>query len=381
MRKQLALAFSTIAVGVAGCLLIVEIALRFLPVFDGVYLQAVDKDHPIARLEPSRPLTYSVGWRMARTTQNRVNNDGFIHDEEYRSEEQHPTAAIIGDSYVEALMLPHAKTLQGLLGIESGTNGRVYSFGISGAPMSQYLMWAQHARQRYAADALVFVIVATDFDESLLKYRRRTGFHYFDGDLQRCNLILTRLDHRPNRLRPLLQHSALLQYLVFNLGLLEGERRQAWLRRLAAGNGGDGPADGRRHESATLERRNNELPDTRNADSVCAIRTFFRLLPEIVELAPDRILFVLDGLRASTAKARAAAEQGYFAQMRGHFLMEAATRGYHVIDADLLFEKHRRADESGFEMPQDVHLNANAHALVAEQIINSLLFRDLFPPR
>ena len=379
MRNQLALALSSVAIGVVGCLLMVEIALRFLPVFDGVYLQAVDKDRPVARLQPNRPLTYSVGWRMARATQNRVNNDGFVHDDEYRLEEQHPTAAIIGDSYVEALMLPHAKTMQGLLGKEVGTAGRAYSFGISGAPMSQYLIWAQHARQRYAADALVFVIVATDFDESLLKYRMRTGFHYFDGDLQRCSLQLVRLDHRPNRLRPLLQHSALLQYLVFNLGLLEGERRQAWLRSFAASDTGDGSTGARGLETATLNRRANDSPASRSADSVCAIRTFFRLLPELVNLTPDRILFVLDGLRAYTATTRAAAAQGYFGQMRQHFLMEAAARGYQVIDADPLFEKHRGADESGFEMPQDVHWNAKAHALVAEHIRRSPLFRDLFP--
>ena len=357
----------------------VEIALRFLPVFDGVYLQAVNNDRPIARLQPNRPLTYSVGWSMARATQNHVNNDGFVHDEDYRREEQRPTAAIIGDSYVEALMLPHAKTVQGLLGKAAGMAGRVYSFGISGAPMSQYLIWAQHARQHYAANALVFVIVATDFDESLLKYRKRTGFHYFDGDLQRCKLQLTRLNHRPNRLRPLLQHSALLQYLVFNLGLLEGERRQAWLRSFAASDAGDIAADARVIESATRDRRMKNSPASRNADSLCAIRTFFHLLPELVDLAPDRILFVLDGLRARTSEARAAAEQGYFAQMRRRFLMEAATRGYQVIDADPLFETQRGADESEFEMPQDVHWNANAHALVAEQIMKSPLFRDLFP--
>jgi hypothetical protein len=379
VRQQLTLALSSVAIGVVGCLLMVEIALRFLPVFDGVYLQAVDKDRPVARLQPNRPLTYSVGWRLARATQNRVNNDGFVHDDEYRPEEQRPTAAIIGDSYVEALMLPHAETMQGLLGKEAGAAGRVYSFGISGAPMSQYLIWAQHARQRYAADALVFVIVATDFDESLLKYRMRTGFHYFDGDLQQCSLKLTRLDHQPNRLRPLLQHSALLQYLVFNLGLLEGERRQAWLRRFAASGASDASADARTLEATTRDRRAKSSPDTRTSDSLCAIRTFFHLLPELVDLAPERILFVLDGLRAYTATARAAAEQGYFAQMRQHFLIEATTRGYQVIDTDPLFEKQGESDESGFEMPQDVHWNANAHALVAEQIMKSPLFRNLFP--
>ena len=355
-----------------------EISLRFLPVFDGVYLQPVDKDRPVARMEPNRPLTYSVGWSMARSTQNRVNNDGFVHDHDYRVDKDRKSAAIIGDSYVEALMLPHAKTLQGHLGTAAGSKGDAYSFGISGAPMSQYLIWAQYARERYGADALVFVIVATDFDESLLKYRARTGFHYFDGDLEQCDLQIIRLDHRPNPLRPLLRNSTLLQYLVFNLGLLEGEQRQTWLRSIADRNTSDTVSEGQIDEPATPKRRAIAPPNNRIADSRCAVRTFFRLLPEMTRLGPDRILFVLDGLKAYTAEARAVAEKEYFSLMRQYFLTEAADRGYDVVDADPLFKKRRQENNNVFEMPQDVHWNANAHALIAEQIKGTTFFRKLF---
>ena len=378
MLRQITLALSAIAIGIGACLLAMEITLRFLPVFDGVYLQPVDKDLPVARMEPNRPLTYSVGWSMARSTQNRVNNDGFVHDHDYRVDDKRTTAAIIGDSYVEALMLPHAETLQGLIGTAVGTKGNAYSFGISGAPMSQYLIWAQYAREHYEAEALVVVIVATDFDESLLKYRARTGFHYFDGDLAHCNLRLIRLDHHPNPLRPLLRNSALLQYLVFNLGLLEGEQRQAWLRSIADRTTIDAVSEGQIDEPATPKRRAITPPNNRIADSKCAVRTFFRLLPEMSGLSPDRILFVLDGLKTYTPEARSVAKKGYFSTMRQYFLTEAAVRGYGVVDADPLFKKRRQENNDVFEMPKDVHWNANAHALIAEQIKGTSLFRKLF---
>lgn len=376
--RQTALTLSAVAIGISACLLVMEVSLRFLPVFDGVYLQPVDKDHPVARMEPNRPLTYSVGWSMARSTENRINNDGFVHDHDYRVDKTRKNAAIIGDSYVEALMLPHAETLQGHLGTAVGTKGDAYSFGISGAPMSQYLIWAQYAREHYGADALVLVIVATDFDESLLKYRARTGFHYFDGDLERCDLHLIRLDHRPNPLRPLLRNSALLQYLVFNLGLLEGERRQAWLRNIADRNANDTVGEHQIDEPATRKGRAIAPLTDRIADSKCAVRTFFRLLPEMTGVSTDRILFVLDGLKAHTAEARAAAEKGYFSLMRQYFLTEASERGYGVIDADPLFKIRRQENNDVFEMQQDVHWNANAHALIAEQIKGTAFFRKLF---
>jgi hypothetical protein len=355
-----------------------EISLRFLPVFDGVYLQPVAKDRPVARMEPNRPLTYSVGWSMARSTQNRVNNDGFVHDLDYRVDKDRKSAAIIGDSYVEALMLPHAETLQGHLSTAAGSEGDAYSFGISGAPMSQYLIWAQYAREQYGADALIFVIVATDFDESLLKYRARTGFHYFDGDLEQCDLQLIRLDHRPNPLRPLLRNSALLQYLVFNLGLLEGEQRQMWLRTISNRNGDDTVGESQISELASRKITATALPSNRIADSKCAVRTFFRLLPELTRLDPGRVLFVLDGLKANTDEARTAAKKGYFSIMREYFLTVATDRGYGVIDADPLFEKRRQESNDAFEMPQDVHWNANAHTLIAEQIEATGVIRKLF---
>ena len=118
--------------------------------------------------------------------------------------------------------------------------------------------------------------------------------------------------------------------------------------------------------------------ETRRGDSYCGIRTFFRLLPVMTQLGPERILFVLDGLRAYTKKARTLAKNGYFSQMRDYFLNEAQNFGYQVIDLDPLFQKQNMADNSSFEMPDDVHWNERAHLLVAEQIKGSTIFKDLY---
>ena len=54
-------------------------------------------------------------------------------------------------------MVPFDETLHGRAQRCVGDGARVYSFAASGAPLSQYLIWAEHARQRYEAQGLVFV--------------------------------------------------------------------------------------------------------------------------------------------------------------------------------------------------------------------------------
>ena len=57
--------------------------LRFLPVSDGGRVQPVDPRHPVMRFEPNRRFTFSVGWRMAHAREIRVNNAGFVSEQDY----------------------------------------------------------------------------------------------------------------------------------------------------------------------------------------------------------------------------------------------------------------------------------------------------------
>ena len=52
---------------------------------------------------------------------------------------------------------------------------RVYSFAASGAGLSQHLVWAKLANEKYKV-IFYFVIIANDFLESLNKYGRSPGF-------------------------------------------------------------------------------------------------------------------------------------------------------------------------------------------------------------
>ncbi len=83
--------------------------------------------------------------------------------------------AVVGDSYVEALQVPYDRSLGERLATELGGAGHpveVYRFGISGAPLSQYLQMVEHEVARYPPDWVVVLIVHNDFDES---YKFKAG--------------------------------------------------------------------------------------------------------------------------------------------------------------------------------------------------------------
>src|SRR5262249_29943058 len=84
--------------------------------------------------------------------------------------------AVVGDSYVEALPVAHDKSLGERLAAELSRAGRpveVYRFGISGAPLSQYLYMVEREVTNYAPDWIVVVLVHNDFDESINQLQGR----------------------------------------------------------------------------------------------------------------------------------------------------------------------------------------------------------------
>ncbi len=95
--------------------------------------------------------------------------------------------AIIGDSFVEGFVVNYDE------GIDKGLENKlgkgqfeVYRFGISGAPMSQYLHILRKEVIKYQPDLVVVVLVHNDFDESY-RYLRGTYASNFmklkiDGD-------------------------------------------------------------------------------------------------------------------------------------------------------------------------------------------------------
>lgn len=354
LQNLAALAFGLVLLGGAA-----EGLLRLLPVNSGLNAQEVSPENPVMRYLPDRNFVYSKGPLLEMVNRGRVNNEGFVNDQDYVKDAQRPLIAVIGDSFVEALMVPFPSTLAGRLAKEFAGKGSVYSFSASGAPLSQYLVWAEHAKNSYRPNAMVFVIVGNDFDESLLAYKQAHGFHYFKMD-ENQELTLTRIDYAPSGMRKFLRRSALIRYLVLNFNI-EGLMADpaAWM--------GNKNQDMKYAGNATAEADSARL-----TGSSLAVREFLARLPAASGLPPNRILFLVDGFRYPALAEKL--QHSYFAKMRQYFLSEATNLGFEAIDMDLAFIPDSGRTSSRFEFPNDGHWNSLAHRLAAEEALKSRVF-------
>jgi hypothetical protein len=348
----------TLVLSILIALGLAEILLRFLPVNSGLGAQPVDAQSPVFRFAPDQDFVWSKGGLFELVNRGHVNNAGFVNDQDYRADGA-PLLAVIGDSYVEAAMVPYGETLQGRLAASLGPSTRVYSFGASGAPLSQYLIWARHARRAFGAQRMIFVVVGNDFDESHIAYKKAPGFHHYakGGDEA---LSLVRIDYHPEAWRRIVRRSALARYLFLNLHL------------------DTLPWRGRPPHPATdfFGHTRGEAPPERMAAAEGAIAAFLGDLPAYSGLAPDRILFLVDGFRYPPADPNEAMRRrsSFFHIARQRFLQAARSGGYEAIDLDEYFFA---TPGQAFEFATDGHWNGQGHALAHRAASTSRLHRSL----
>jgi len=162
-RRRFIFGFTSVVLGILISLLIFELVLRLLPVTTAQYKEPVDNANPIARFKANNMVTFSAGWNMKNASYKRTNNYGFFSDTDYRKDSNLPLMVVVGDSFVEAFQVDNAETFHGLLGNAIGKTGRIYSFAMGGAPLSQYLAYANYAREEFSPNAFVFNIIYEGF--------------------------------------------------------------------------------------------------------------------------------------------------------------------------------------------------------------------------
>ena len=354
-RREQLLAVTTVLVSIVGFLLLLELAMNLLPVASGLQSLPVSMENPILRYRPNRPYVFSHGAMLDNVNYGRVNNAGWVNDQDYVKSGL-PLIAIVGDSFIEAQMVPYEQTVQGRLSKALANTFRVYSFANSGAPLSQYLILARHAVDEYQAKAVVINVVINDFDESHVAYKSGPGFWLYVTD-PKGQLRLQFFPHNPGGLWILARQSALARYIFINLKFdyirfIAGFRDLfAFLRPVAA---------------QTIDRPMTapDADERRMKISYEAIDAFFRDLPRLLKLPPERVLFTIDGFRYPEAVATGT----YFDLMRKTFLTKAQALGYEAIDLDpLFFERYRRNGER-FEFVNDPHWNGTGHAVTAAAV-------------
>jgi hypothetical protein len=355
-----------IALGLFGSLAALEIVSRLLPVPGWLRSPSVTHDDPYLRYLPNQDSVWSVGWDFQIVNRVHVNRQGFVNQQDYDPKARSPLLAVVGDSYVEALVVPYEDTLHGRLAKTVGARGRVYSFGIAGSPLSQYLAYAEHARSVYHPDGLAIVIVDNDFDESLLEYKSAPGFHYLrrqeDGSLE---LTLVPYHAHSSWLKSVARESALFRYL-YPLGLYAPI---AWI-------GGGDPAKGYLGRGRVPAQAHS----ARVEHSKQAVDFFLNELPRYAGLPVARIALLVDGMRPELydRDQLSAAQATFFAAMRRYLIDQARRRGYATIDMQERFIARHACDGARFEWAIDGHWNRIAHEEAMLAILDSSLPSAVF---
>jgi hypothetical protein len=366
MSNQRFLAATIMVVSTVLTLAALELFFRMLPVSDSLMTLPVNSQNPILRFQENRDITWSHGYNFSIIAKKHVNNYGFLNDQDYSPQVKSPLLAVVGDSYVEAVQVENKFTMHGLLAKKAIDAGRVYSFGSSGSPLSNYLAYAEYAKEEFDIDAFVFVIVGNDFDESLQKYSNALGMYQFSDTSEGSSLVLR--TYEPSLIKKISRRSALIRYLKLNLKINWRDIESLFRD------------DKNNDEASYVGNTRAEFDKERILDSEWVVDRFLEQLPILTELSTQEVLFVVDGIRPHLYDPRLLmqARGSYFDHMREYFINAANSLGYEVIDMQPIFSGAYESEGIRFEFATDGHWNETGHALVAESIGDSKLFISLF---
>ena len=337
--------------------LCLEIIFRFLPTAQLFEREKVNEQNRLLRYKPNQEITYSLGTSFYSVVNKSTNNLGFVADYDY-SLTPKPDIVLVGDSFVEALQVDFYKSVTGLLASQS--NNKVFSFGFSGAALSQYLAYAQYAKEKFAPRTFVFVIVGNDFDESSCLIIRNPGHHCFD---ENQNNILNPYGEI-SFIKKFARWSAFIRYLVLNAHIdpRNFKFQLSFKKNDTPHKKNDTPQFVANTSSVVSEQRVNLSKE--------AVDLFLSKLKHIID--PKNAYFILDSNRQHLYSQKSpGSNKNYFETMRNYFILSAKNSGYNIVDMKPIFENHYRVYGLKFEFKSDNHWNELGHLLAAQ----SLLFK------
>ena len=315
-----------------------------------------DRAHDILHYQAkgSREGISTTGRWCERPVRWRINNDGWNSAIDYAPAKGRgkPLVALIGDSYIEALQVNVGESVADDLRRRQAGRREVYSFGFSGAPLSQYLQMSRYVREVFRPDVLVFNIVYNDFDQSL---RELDPLPYFLQLTAAAGALreVPPVPYTPSRIKRFAAHSALVRYLWLNMHLPD------WLRSWGAPEGDPGRFYG--SVDVVKLQRHREVIE----------QATLKLVSQIREENPGtEIWFMMDAPRIEIyAGQPGAGRLGWLHQL----VRSACERsGCRFLDLSEPFRARYERDHVLLNFPNDYHWNEAAHALAAEVLDTAL---------
>ena len=296
---------------------------------------------------------FSIGKLAELRSHWSINAQGWNSPYDYASAHTNKKRiCVIGDSYIEALMVDIDKTYPFLLGQKLDGSSEVYAFGVSGSPFSQYLHMSRYVKQNFSPDVLVINLVHNDFDESLKQF----CVYPYDKSIEVKNdSVAVEVEPEPyhySTINRILKRSALVRYLVTNLKIEKVLRR--FQTKMSDGGGGGA--------------QNANISVNRAKDHEREIAVAFEYISSKLreENPGKRIIFVMDGSRQDIYN-------GTLNNCNVCFLNDlagrcAAKNQIEFIDLNPVFDANYKIHHQKFNSDFDFHWDAYGHAIVADTL-------------
>ncbi len=335
-------------------MLVLEVATRVLVPAAEFPFYFYDPDDHILKFAVSqeREGTFTMGALAQIRATWRINNAGWNSAVDYEPLKRRPRIALIGDSYIEALQVDVEHSLAGELRRLIGAPAEVYAFGISGAPLSQYLHMARYAWSRYDPDIVVVNVVHNDFDESLCAVKRQPGVLCLEERGQELHEAAIRA-YEPDPKTRLARHSSTVRFAVVNLQIMARVRN--WL---SAGG-------------AKASFNANIDPDQVGVRAGRIQRATEYLLRKFKEESHGRpVLFVMDAPRKDVYEGT----MGTSSVRWLNDMMKAECERHRLpfIDLTEVFTRQFLIDHRRFESEFDWHWNEHGHQVAARAVLQGL---------
>ncbi len=152
----------------------------------------------------------------------RINNMNWNYPIDYQSHNGKNLIAVIGDSYIESFQVNVGENYPFLLREKLLNKYEVYAFGISGAPLSQYLNISRYVKRHLNPSIFIINLVHNDFDESIqeLNPNENSFLKVSENEDGSFSQIIPGPTYSYQQYRPLKRFifkSALFRYLYLNL--------------------------------------------------------------------------------------------------------------------------------------------------------------------
>ena len=337
-----------------GMLLILELVFTFIIPADQFPYYYYDPDDRILRFSTAeqREGVHTIGLLAQQRAKWSINNAGWNSAVNFETSKHKPRIAIIGDSYVEAMQVNIGDSLAGQLRNLVSPHFDVYDFGISGAPLSQYLQMARYVRRRFDPDIVVINVVHNDFHESLCSVTRKVGMLCLEDDGQDIREAPI-LAYQPNSVFRLVRHSSVIRYLIGNMQI------ETRLKRLTA--------------SKQNNQKYNANIDVEKAKSLReSIRKAIDYIHRTIVLENNGrpVVFLMDAPRKDIYKGTTS--ESNVRWMNELLEEKTAQYGLPLVDLSNEFKSLFEAEKVHFESEYDFHWNENGHRVAAYALYRKL---------